>query len=244
MLLFRWGEGGEGEVLVGVTNGSKGGRVTILGGKREEGELQPAVTAVREFWEETGKLLSAATRDGLQDQLVNPSTTAITTTTVDVHWLPTGKYALFCLDCTHASSSGGDQSMHREVQGLPEAFASWVRPRKGEEGFDACTDEMREVRWVGVNGLVVRKSTRSSSSSSSSALAVHPVMTMAISSQSVRAWLRDKQMKYTGSGYNRGSREGGGQNCLPPTKETVGRREVADDVRQDHKSAHQIDTLG
>jgi len=87
---YRRDKSGEWAVLMGSDRSRSPVSLNLLGGRRETADRDDArVTASREFWEESGCVLPADTRDNMAKSLSR------------VMWFPDGKYALYLYEMDH-----------------------------------------------------------------------------------------------------------------------------------------------
>ncbi|KAL6041371.1 hypothetical protein QOT17_024962 [Balamuthia mandrillaris] len=70
----------------------------LLGGKRDESDLDPAETALREFVEESGNVLTTSQKEQLRAQMTSPS--------ADIFWYLPAKYCLYLLPLPPTATPG------------------------------------------------------------------------------------------------------------------------------------------
>merc|ERR1711871_1118808 len=142
ILLYRSSRANKGstEVLIGHT-AFRGAE--LLGGKRESHELVPSQTAIREFAEETGKVLPHQTLESLHEIISRAETGQSATNYAQVIKIVCGKYILFAVNMDRAPPE--DQNVMDE---LPSKYDLWKQRVLQERGTLPSTAEMDDLQWM------------------------------------------------------------------------------------------------
>jgi len=144
ILLYRLSRASKGslEVLIGHSAFRSRG-ADLLGGKRESHELFPSQTAIREFAEETGKVLPQQTLESLHEIISNVETGQSVTNYAQAIKMVCGQYILFVVNMDRLPPE--DQNA---INGVPTKYDSWKRKVLQERGTLPSTAEMDDLQWM------------------------------------------------------------------------------------------------
>ena len=151
ILLYRYSvEYKKLELLMGTVRSDENkGRLSILGGKKQGSEA-PVDTAIREFDEETGQVISLSALKSLSSTIANSDGSSDSILTC---YYPAGKYVLYLVNVDAVPALRGATS---DVTKAFDKFIEWPRLRNKKKATSEFL-EMSSLDWVDLNTVLAER---------------------------------------------------------------------------------------